>query len=267
MEKNQKLEKEFLKEYDPSKWERPGFTVDMLIFSIRNIKEPVLRILLMKRQNLPFLNYWALPGGFVDMKDSLDEAAKKKLKEKTGLENIYLEQLYTFGDVNRDPRTRIITSAYMALVPENSITIKQDNLKWFDVYFTDSELKLKNEDTCISYEIEKTAVKNGVITSNTFKLTLKDESNDELAFDHSNIIYMAINRIAGKCEYIPVLYNLMPEEFTMTELQSVYELFLMKRPHNTQFRNRNLRHLIDTGKVDKTSFRPAKIYSINMESF
>lgn len=266
--KNKKLEEEYLKNYDPHEWESPGLTVDMLIFTIKNIKKPVLQLLLMKRQNYPYKDYWALPGGFVAMGDSIDEAAKKKLNEKTGLNNIYLEQLYTFGDVDRDPRTRIISSAYMALVPEGFAQISdKENLKWFDVEFDNEKMILTNGDIIISYNINKIREKNGVITLSKYKTVLSDESNDELPFDHSDIIYMALNRIAGKCEYTYILYNLMPKEFTIPELQSVYELFLKKRPHNTLFRERNLKHLIDTNKVDKNSYRPAKIYKIDQNSF
>ena len=117
-------EEEFLASYDASKYERPSVTVDMLIFTVTNEKkenyrklpEKVLRLLMIKRADHPYIGQWALPGGFIKMDESLEEGALRELKEETNIDNIYMEQLYTWGDVNRDPRTRIISVSYMALV-------------------------------------------------------------------------------------------------------------------------------------------------------
>ena len=117
-------EKEFLRSYDSDKYKKPSVTVDTLIFTIdekvsknyRKLPEKELKILMVKRADHPFIGQWAIPGGFVDINESMEEAAERELFEETGVNNIYLEQLYTWGDVDRDPRTRVISTSYMALV-------------------------------------------------------------------------------------------------------------------------------------------------------
>lgn len=151
-------EEEFLKAYDASKFERPSVTTDMLIFTVmekenknyRKLPEKTLKLLMIKRGDHPCLGWWALPGGFVNMDESLDQGALRELKEETNIDNIYMEQLYTWGDVDRDPRTRIITTSYMALVDSQALNIKAsddaDDAKWFDVsYKLYQEQKTVNE--------------------------------------------------------------------------------------------------------------------------
>ena len=140
-------EAEFLKNYDSSKYEKPSVTVDVLIFTILNKKtdnyrkldDKKLSLLLVKRGGHPFKGKWAIPGGFVNMNESLEEGAKRELKEETNVENVYLEQLYTYGDVNRDPRTRVISSVYMALVNSDRLNVKAgddaSDAKWFNIEY------------------------------------------------------------------------------------------------------------------------------------
>lgn len=263
-------EREFLKNYKSYDYERPSVTTDLLIFTIENIKNPILKVLLIKREDHPYIDCWALPGGFVCINESIDDAAKRKLEEETGFNNIYLEQLYTFGNPDRDPRMRVITTAYMALIPEDSSKLKTSKshieAKWFNVILQSNkdkkELVISNKDAEIEmiYEISETKVKNGVIGSTKQSVHLNNDAKSKLAFDHAEVIYMAINRIAGKCEYVPILYNLMPNTFTIPQLQSVYELFLMRRPHNTLFRKKIASYIEETGLIDKSTNRPAKLY-------
>ena len=174
-------EEEFLKSYDSSKFEKPSVTVDVLIFTILNEKsnnyrkldEKKLSVLLIKRGGHPFKGKWAIPGGFVNMDESLEEGAKRELKEETSVENVYLEQLYTYGDVNRDPRTRVISSVYMALVNSDKINVQAgddaSDARWFSVDYkltsrtVDKEKKetkdrykiiLNSDDVTITSEIE-----------------------------------------------------------------------------------------------------------------
>lgn len=125
-------EEEFIEGYDPTLFERPSITVDMLIFTVAENK---LKLLLIKRKNHPGLGEWALPGGFVNMDESLEEAAARELKEETNLEDVYLEQLYTWGEIKRDPRTRIITVTYIALVKKENMKVAAGDdaakAKWF----------------------------------------------------------------------------------------------------------------------------------------
>ena len=113
-------EEEFLKSYDESIYDKPSVTVDMVLFTVgekqvdnkkRKNLEKELRILLVKRKNYPFKGYWAIPGGFIDINESLEASVYKKLKEETNIENVYFEQLYTWGEVNRDPRMRVISAS------------------------------------------------------------------------------------------------------------------------------------------------------------
>ena len=117
-DQNGLTEAEFIRQYDPNRYEKPAVTVDMLIFTVNPEKDDSLELLMIERGGHPFLGKWAIPGGFVEMEESLEEAAARELKEETDLSDIYMEQLYTFGDVGRDPRMRVISVAYMALVPK-----------------------------------------------------------------------------------------------------------------------------------------------------
>ena len=120
------LEK-FLEKYDPGRYETPSNTVDTLVFSYRNtMTEAVtgLKLLMIKRGDHPSIGYWALPGGFVNMRENLEDAAKRELEEETGVKDLAVEQVRTWGDVNRDPRTRVITTAYMAVVKEDDVKVQ-----------------------------------------------------------------------------------------------------------------------------------------------
>ena len=141
-------EKEFLSRYDAGQYERPSVTVDMLVFTVMNemkesyrkLPEKALKILMVKRGDHPYMGYWALPGGFVNIDESLDKAALRELKEETNIDNIYMEQLYTWGDVDRDPRTRVIGCSYMSLVDSSRLDIKAGDdatdASWFRVRYS-----------------------------------------------------------------------------------------------------------------------------------
>lgn len=221
-------EEQFLAKYDASKYDRPGVTVDMLIFNVteeeeekddRKLPKEVLKLLLIKRGDHPYMGQWALPGGFVKMDESLDEAALRELKEETNIDGIYMEQLYTWGDVARDPRTRVISVSYMSIVDSATLNIKAsddgDDAKWFSV-------------SCELHQEQKTVTERGYILQRLFKLTLSNEGNslsaiikivqifdgkatrierevlesDGIAFDHAKIIEYGIKRLRNKrvCE-------------------------------------------------------------------
>lgn len=282
-------EEQFLKAYDPSKFERPSFTVDMLIFTVvneeklnyRKLAEKELKMLLIKRGDHPSIGKWALPGGFVEMKEDLDDAAKRELKEETNLENIYMEQLYTFGDVDRDQRTRIISSAYMALVDNSNLKVEAgddaDDARWFSV-------------KCKLFEQQKNLTEKGYVLEKLFKLELKCNeieisavlkqtksvygrasnneieiiSQDGIAFDHGKVIHYAIERLRSKIEYTDIAFNLMPEFFTLAELQQVYEVILDKELLKANFRRKIEEMVIETNEYTKDAgHRPSKLYRFN----
>ena len=198
-------------------------TVDTVILTIKN---DALNVLLVKRNNEPFKDKWAIPGGYVRMSENLDEAAVRVLKEKTNVENIYLEQLYTFGDPLRHPVSRVITCAYFALIRSEDVdVVTTDDLAWHKV----SELP-------------------------------------PLAFDHKEIIEYALKRTRERLEMCPVAYQLLNEKFTLTEMQKAYEMIMEKKLDKRNFRKKvitteGLRELNEFSK--SSSKRPARLYTFD----
>lgn len=234
-------EKEFLQQYNPGDYERPSVTVDTILFAL-NEKMDSLKILLVKRKDHPFINCWAFPGGFVDIKESSHEAAIRELKEETGLDNVYVEQLYTYTNPKRDPRMRIIDIAYFALldhIPNVSGHDDASDAAWFDVSLKDDKLKIISieKNVRIEYDLTKTNYKHGKIeVSGYVEPVLQSNSNSKLAFDHTEILVDCILRIRNKIEYTDLIFNLMPDRFTLTDLQRVYELVLDKSLYKKNFR-------------------------------
>jgi 8-oxo-dGTP diphosphatase len=210
--------------YDVTKYERPSVTVDVVIFSIL---DKDLKVLLIKRKIWPYEGTWAIPGGFVRMDESLEVAAYRELAEETSVisESVYLEQLYTFGQPDRDPRTRVITVAYFALVSADKIKPQAaddaDEVEWFSVY----------------------------------KLP-------PLAFDHTEILHYALTRLRYKLEYTAVGFQLLPEKFTLRQLQDTYEIILGTKLDKGNFRSKLRKtQVVETvdGYLD-TGGRPARLY-------
>ena len=168
--KEYKTEEEFLQNYDSSVFEKLSMTADILLFSIssssssnyRKNDEKKMSILLVKRNDFPFKDKWCLPGGFLNPKtETLEECAKRVLKKETNLSNIYLEQLYTFDSMNRDPRMRVVSTAFIALVDKEKLTEKVENASWFDLKTIEeknsiTKLVLSNQEEEISFLIKKT---------------------------------------------------------------------------------------------------------------
>lgn len=271
-------EEEFLKEYKPSDYPKPSVTVDNLIFTV---KDNNLQVLLIKRKNHPDIETWALPGGFIDCGENgetAEFAAYRELKEETNLENIYMEQLYTWSDVNRDPRMRVMSIAFMALINEEGTNIKAgDDAKdaaWFSVskkeIGTDKdgiisyELNLKNEEKNveISYNVFDMPRQNGLLTS--YKSDIIQISEEKLAFDHVNIINMGIDRLRNKIEYTPIAFNLLPLEFTLPQAQNIYEIILEKKLYKKNFRDKITPMVTMLDKYEENATRrPAKLYKYN----
>ena len=216
-------EEEFLAQYNPSDYERPSVTVDMMVLCMSKYLEN-MKILLIQRGDHPFINHWALAGGFVDIKESAYQAACRELEEETGLRNIYLEQLYTMSQPDRDPRMRVITVSYIALI---------------------------NEDITIDYKLTKKSFKNGVI--NVEGLVPEHCSGEKLAAVHVDIILEGLTRLRNKVMYSDVAFNLLPRVFTLTDLRKVYEVILGEELYKTNFK----RHV--EAKLDSLDYKTTSL--------
>ncbi|OAV42746.1 NUDIX domain-containing protein [Lewinella sp. 4G2] len=210
---------------------RPSVTVDIVVFGYDGGSE--LKILLIERGGEPYKGHWALPGGFVDMDETLETAALRELEEETGVKDLYVEQLYTYGTPDRDPRGRVISVAYFSLVnlQDHPAVASSDatRAEWFPV-----------------------------------------NKIPDMAFDHDEIIKMAVNRLAAKVRYQPIGFELLPEEFTLGQLQQLYETVLNVEAFNKRnFRTRILRTgiLEEVGRQKNVAHRPAVLYRFNEAAY
>jgi 8-oxo-dGTP diphosphatase len=209
---------------------RPSLTVDCIIFGLDETGR--LKVLLIQRAKNPFKDHWALPGGFVDMDEDLEAAALRELKEETGVENIFIEQLYTFGTPGRDPRGRVVSVAYFALVnlAEHKLGADTDaqDVRW--------------------YALDELPV---------------------LAFDHALILETAINRLRGKVRYQPIGFELLPDSFTLTQLQTLYEIILGKQLNKRNFRTKILKMgiLAEDKMLRGVAHRPAQMYKFDQQKY
>ncbi len=241
-------EKEFLAAYKPKDYTRPSVTADILVFAV-NDELDKLKILLIKRKNHPYINCRALPGGFVNINESCESAAQRELKEETGIEDIYLEQLCTVSEPERDPRMRIISVAYMALINQNKVTPiggdDAEDAKWFEISREgEDKIILTCGEESLSYNYKRVTVKNGIVEQTTEIVT----ESKGLAFDHGSLIHSGLLRLRNKAEYTPVLFGLMEEEFTLPDLQKLYETVLGKKLYKANFRKSIQGYVVSTGK-------------------
>lgn len=284
-------EQEFLAQYNPNRYEKPSVTTDVAIFTVMdtesesNRQKPTkdLKVLLVKRKDHPYLGKWALPGGFVDMDEDLETAAYRELEEETSIRNIYAEQLFTWGEVNRDPRMRVISISYLALINSNSVSIKAgsdaDAVAWFTVQdrllkevvipqengtITERfvELKLTNESEILTSIVKTTTRREGTVSQVTHEVI----EQDGLAFDHPRIILYSLLRLRNKIEYTNIAFNLMPPLFTLTSLQKVYEVILNKELLKANFRRKVSDMVIETNEeIREGAYRPAKLFRFNTD--
>ena len=282
-------EEEFLEKYDVSMFERPSVTVDMLIFTVvneeqenyRKLPEKALKLLIVKRGDHPFMGQWALPGGFVSMQESIEDAALRELKTETNVDNVYMEQLYTWGDVGRDPRTRVISCSYMALADSAKLNIvagdDADDAKWFNIrYNITQEKKTITEKGYIAEKLYSINLWNGTealsatvkvveaVEGKVIKTSREVIESNGIAFDHAKMIEYGIERLKNKIEYTDIAFSLMPELFTLSELQQVYEVVLGKELLAAAFRRKIADMVIETNQFTKDAgHRPSKLYRFN----
>src|SRR5437660_754322 len=212
------------------KYPRAALTVDCVVFGY---DEGELKVLLIERALEPFKGRWALPGGFVRVEETLDEAARRELEEEAGLKNVFLEQLYTFGAVDRDPRERVVSVAYYALVKLADFSTKAAtdaaDARWFPI-----------------------------------------SKVPRLAFDHANILATALERLKGKVRYQPIGFELLPPQFTLSELQRLYETVLEKPLDKRNFRKKilGMDFLVTLDEVQKdVAHRAARLYRFDRKKY
>lgn len=289
-DRNGLTEQQFLEKYNPGVYERPSVTVDMLIFTVmeqeqdnyRKLSEKSLQLLLIQRGEHPYLGQWALPGGFVSVDESLEDAARRELFSETNIDNIYMEQLYTWGEVQRDPRMRVISSAYMALVDRTALNVQAgddaDAADWFKVTYDVLDASREEQDNGYKQEqqIRITLTNESTTLTGVVKITETVQGharriereiteNDGFAFDHLKMIQYAIERLRGKVEYTDIIFNLMPPLFTLSELQRVYEIILGKELLAAAFRRKIAGSVTETEEFTKDAgHRPSKLYRYNM---
>ena len=203
----------------------PAVTVDIVIFTVRDEQ---LKLLLIRRAGEPYQGKWALPGGFIHLDETLEASARRELEEETGVSGVYLEQLYTFGAPERDPRERVITVAYYALIPSDKLQLRAatdaEAVGWFGM----------------------------------------DELPD-LAFDHPDIIATAHQRLVAKLDYSTIAFQFLGRDFTLSELQSVYEIILREELDKRNFRKwaLALEQIEETGRERRHgAHRPANLYRL-----
>ena len=269
-----KSEEEFLEHYNPKEFDQLSMTVDILLVSVssekqenyRKTNKKMMSILLVKRDDYPYKDKWCLPGGFLNPKtETLEECAKRVLKKETNLKDIYLEQLYTFDDINRDPRTRVISTSYIALVDKNRLTEQiNSNASWFDVVLFEEkkdivDMVLSNGVDTVKFSIKKKLYEK---TTDRYKFEVVD--NNSLAFDHPLVILSGLERIKNKLNYTDIVFNMMPEYFTLGELQQVYEVILNKKLLDPAFRRIIKDKVVKTNKM-KTGegHRPSALFKYN----
>lgn len=213
------------------KYPRPAVSVDCVIFGLD--ESNLLKVLLIERGREPYKGQWALPGGFVEMGEDLHAAALRELEEETGIKDLFVEQLYTFGSPDRDPRGRVISVAYFALVSLEAHPVQAaddaEKVGWFAI-----------------------------------------DRLPPLAFDHAHIFQVAIERLRVKVRYQPIGFELLPEHFTLSQLQGLYETILgVPQLNKRNFRTRILKMgvLEEIGKQEGVSHRPAILYRFNKEKY
>ncbi len=210
------------------KYPRPALAVDCVVFAIF---EDGLKVLLIQRGEEPFKSHWALPGGFVRVDEAAEDAARRELLEETGLRNVYLEQLYTFTEPDRDPRERVVSVAYTALVKPTTVRGGTDaeNAEWISV-----------------------------------------QATPDLVFDHAKMLSVALDRLRAKIRYQPVGFELLPNKFTLGQLQRLYESILDRQLDPRNFRRSFLKMgvLKELDEMETgVSHRPSRLYRFNKSEY
>lgn len=209
---------------------RPALAVDCVVFGL---DDEDLKVLLIQRQLEPYVHRWAFPGGFVHIDETCEQAALRELQEESGIDNVYLEQLYTFSDIDRDPRGRVVSVAYYALAKLSDHRIRAatdaESVAWFSI-----------------------------------------DDLPRLAFDHDHIFATALQRLRAKVRYAPIGFELLPPKFTLSQLQRLYEIILVKKLDKRNFRKKilSMELLVETDEFEKgVAHRAARLYRFDRRKY
>jgi len=268
--------------------------------NVRKLPEKKLQLLMIKRKGDPHKEEWALPGGEVQNNEDVDQAAYRELKEETNIDNVYIEQLYTWGDKDRDPRgglaghNRSVSVSYMSLVDSKKLNIQAgddaEDAKWFTVHCSAVESRLEDSNGLVvgkqkDYSLTLIHQEDGEeikcfavvrvthhIDGSVVDTERKILTSDHIAFDHAKMIQYSLERLQNKVEYTNIAFNLMPEFFTLAEIQNVYEILLGKELLTPNFRKKliDVDHLVvptENKRKEKVGHRPSIIYKFNTDWF
>lgn len=244
-------DKKFLELYSDSEYAKPSVTVDNVIFRLfdkptnnyRKLPEKKLQVYLTQRSNPPFKGKFSVVGSFIDLGFELSTSAKLCAQHKVGLKDAYFEQLYTFGEMTRDPRTRVLSVSYLFLTNQKQVL---ENGEWFDITLekklTTQESTHKQTQYVLTLSNQNQTLENQLLLDENSQssllpktLTIKSSS---LAFDHAKIVFYAIMRLRNKLEYTDVIFNLLEDKFTLTELKKSYETILDESQLDANFRRK-----------------------------
>ncbi|MGN0696841.1 MAG: NUDIX hydrolase [Oscillospiraceae bacterium] len=282
-------EKEFLKSYNIKKYEQPSVAADIAVFTVKNIPDENYRklggkklcLLMIKRGKPPFQDTFALPGGFAKKDETVDDTALRELFEETSVDSIYLSQLKTTSTPGRDPRGWIISCGYLALADSTKLSVKSGDdaadALWFEVDFSRLSCEMLNNEKIIRYKLELVSGENRLSADITERISLgasgkeyslTAENSEGIAFDHAEIIACAITELRRKTVHEGAAFSLLPEYFTMTDLQQVYETIMNVKESDANFRRKMSGYVTLTDETQGgMGHRPSKLYKRNIEAF
>lgn len=279
-------------DYDITEFDRPSVAADIAVLTImeeeennyRKLPDMKLKLLMVKREEAPYKGKWCLPGGFIRRGETIEQSAIRELKEETGITGAYLEQVAIFSDPDRDPRGWIISTAFLALVDGDSCMLKQDtgadagNATWFNVelrqtdtaMLSDSKLvntyllELKSESNSLSARLRETSEYVNRHRQSQYEI-IEDEG---LAFDHAKLVLCLLQELRRRVNEGNIAFELMPELFTLTDLQRVYEILLDTKLYTAGFRRKIIDLVLETEHISEgAGHRPAKLYRRNPQIF
>ncbi|PXV95560.1 NUDIX domain-containing protein [Lachnotalea glycerini] len=290
---NQKKENEFLTNYHLENYDRPSVAADIVAFTIKNketddyrkLSKKELSVLMIKRNEYPFKDYWALPGGFARKDETLEDTAIRELNEEAGVSDIALMQLQTFSDIRRDPRGWIISCAYLALAEEEQFHITAGSdaaaAEWFQIKYDLIQEKSEEimQGKCKVKRFELQLMHSDIkleanIDIKTYFTAKKQRTEYEItniqgiAFDHAKIIGFAMEYLRENLNGSKLAFELLPKYFTLTDLQQVYEAILDEELLPANFRRKISDFVIETDEITKgAGHRPSKLFKRNIEQF